>query len=107
MAKIKKFKDSDSTYKYIFICPGCNQEHVFNTTTWTFNQDFDKPTIEPSYLMKGGRPKKGLKHDTELFVCHSFITDGKIKFLEDCTHHLKGQTVDLPDYEESVSNKVL
>jgi len=30
-------------------------------------------------------------------ICHSFITDGKIQFLSDCTHHLAGQTVDLND----------
>jgi hypothetical protein len=27
--------------------------------------------------------------------CHSFITDGKIEFLSDCTHSLAGQTVEL------------
>ena len=26
-------------------------------------------------------------------------TDGRIQFLGDCTHHLAGQTVDLPDFE--------
>ena len=28
-------------------------------------------------------------------VCHSFVTDGKIQFLGDCTHELAGQTVEL------------
>ena len=27
--------------------------------------------------------------------CHSFVTDGKIRFLGDSTHKLKGQTVPL------------
>ena len=31
-------------------------------------------------------------------VCHSFVTDGKIRYLNDCTHHLKGQTVELLDF---------
>lgn len=31
------------------------------------------------------------------FVCHSFVTDGRIQFLSDCTHSLAGQTVDLPE----------
>lgn len=31
--------------------------------------------------------------------CHSFITDGKIKYLSDCNHHLAGQTIDLPKIE--------
>ena len=30
-------------------------------------------------------------------VCHTFVTDGRIQFLSDCTHALAGQTVDLPD----------
>ena len=30
-------------------------------------------------------------------TCHSFVTDGRIQFLADCTHPLAGQTVDLPE----------
>ena len=33
-------------------------------------------------------------------ICHSFVTDGRIQFLGDCTHKLAGQTVDLPDWEK-------
>lgn len=33
-------------------------------------------------------------------VCHSFVTDGRIQFLADCTHDLAGLTVDLPDFPE-------
>jgi len=32
--------------------------------------------------------------------CHSFVTDGRIQFLADCTHALANQTVDLPDWTE-------
>jgi hypothetical protein len=53
---------------------------------WGFNGDCDKPTISPSLLCKS--------HIT----CHSFIVDGKIQFLSDCTHKLAGQTVDIPDW---------
>ena len=31
-------------------------------------------------------------------ACHTFVTDGRIQFLGDCTHALAGQTVDLPDW---------
>lgn len=31
--------------------------------------------------------------------CHSYITDGKIKFLADCHHSLAGQTVEIPDWD--------
>ena len=33
-------------------------------------------------------------------VCHSFVTDGRIRFLGDCTHALKGQTVPIPEWPE-------
>jgi hypothetical protein len=32
--------------------------------------------------------------------CHSFVTDGRIQFLGDCTHHPVGQTVPLPPWDE-------
>lgn len=32
-------------------------------------------------------------------VCHSFVRDGRIQFLSDCTHKLANQTVDLPDID--------
>jgi len=34
-------------------------------------------------------------------VCHSFVTDGRIQFLTDCTHALAGQTVDIPDFDKA------
>jgi hypothetical protein len=37
-------------------------------------------------------------------VCHSFVTDGRIQFLGDCTHALANQTFDLPGWEESWAN---
>jgi hypothetical protein len=69
-----------------FYCPGCKRYHTINVDgsqypTWTFNGDYDKPTVSPSILIPG--------------CCHSFITNGKIQFLSDCKHELAGQTVDL------------
>ena len=32
-------------------------------------------------------------------VCHSFIKDGNIQYLNDCTHKLAGQTIEIPDWE--------
>lgn len=37
-------------------------------------------------------------------VCHSFITDGQIQFLNDCTHPLAGQTVPLPNFDQAMEN---
>jgi hypothetical protein len=57
---------------------------------WTFNGNLEKPTFTPSILVtmpiEGEKPK----------ICHSFVTDGRIQFLGDCTHALAGKTVDLP-----------
>jgi hypothetical protein len=53
----------------------------------------EAPTFTPSILVRyswSDGPR----------VCHSFVTGGRIQFLEDCTHHLAGQTVDLPDWED-------
>lgn len=33
-------------------------------------------------------------------VCHCYVTDGIIQFLDDCTHSLKGQNVPIPDFPE-------
>ncbi len=79
--KIKHTSDD----RYTFNCPGCKEHHVFNNT-WKFNGDYEKPTVTPSLLVTNGNP---------LYRCHSFITDGRIQFLSDCTHELAGQTVDL------------
>ena len=99
--KIKKVQKSETTWQYLFICPGCNEEHAFNDG-WEFNQDYDKPTISPSYLIHGytfddAEPKR----NSLPFRCHSFIKDGMIEYLDDCTHLLKNQTVELPDYEDN------
>jgi len=81
---------------YRFLCPGCHERdndgshlhgwHTFNDT-WTYNGDGENPTVSPSILLT--------RHDGH--VCHSFITDGKIRFLDDCTHSLAGKTVELPE----------
>lgn len=60
-------------------------------SSWSWNGDVDKPTLSPSILTIGS------KHQPR---CHSFVTDGKIRFLKDCTHELAGQTVDLLDVEK-------
>jgi hypothetical protein len=73
----------------LIVCPGCEKEHPFDQR-WEFNGDLDRPTFRPSLRVFG---KKG---ET---LCHSFVVDGRIQFLDDCAHNLKGQTVDLPEIE--------
>lgn len=95
--------------KVAFMCPGCSQMHhvtVDGSRGWTFNGDGDKPTFSPSVLVKGTVPITDREHAQIMAgetvtpaptVCHSFVTDGRIRFLGDCTHSLANQTVDLPD----------
>ncbi len=67
------------------------------------------PTISPSILVQGverltdaerARVMAGEKIDKPETVCHSFVRAGRIQFLDDCTHRLKGETVELPDLPE-------
>ncbi|MFA5187053.1 MAG: DUF6527 family protein [Patescibacteria group bacterium] len=85
---------------YIIYCPACKTHHVFYTNhsnpkcNWSFNGDCEKPTFAPSMLVKGhlGADSYG--------VCHSFVRNGQIQYLNDCTHNMAGQTMDLPDIDD-------
>jgi len=61
------------------------------TPCWTWNGSTESPTLKPSLLTKIDRGEDfgGTQ------ICHSFVTDGKVQFLGDCTHKFVGQTVDL------------
>lgn len=99
-----------------FECPGCKTHHALTTGPggWGWNGDGDRPTFTPSVLVTGSKVTKdengkwtgGWERDASgnliKEVCHSFVTDGRIQFLGDCTHELAGQTVDLPDFLEWV-----
>lgn len=103
MAKIKIIDNQNDLVTAAFYCPGCNEEHNFkyysdknkyidpNTDPWRFNYDFNKPTITPSILVT-------CSHINQR--CHSYITDGVIKYLDDCSHFLKGTTIELSEIEE-------
>lgn len=82
--------DGQTGTNHCFWCPGCDSVHAPNHT-WAYNGDPERPTFSPSILVRGG---------SENITCHSFVTDGRIQFLGDCTHALAGQTVDLPDVPE-------
>lgn len=102
--KIKKVvKDDGSPYGVRFECPGCGDPHVIPTTgdkAWAFNGSMQAPTFSPSILVRwrASDPDDPEARAIER-VCHSFVRDGRIEFLGDCTHHLAGRTVDLPEIE--------
>ena len=93
-------------YGYMIFCPACKSGHLFDKR-WTFNGNYDKPTFRASMLSRGTVPItddeadriiSGEKITPKKLVCHSFVTDGKIRFLGDCTHDMKNQTVDLKPF---------
>jgi hypothetical protein len=97
---------------FTFFCPACECAHGV-TNGWSFNFDFKKPTFTPSILVRGytispegramidrGEPvPPGMdEYPGTPTVCHSFVRDGNIEFLTDCTHKLAGKTVPLEDF---------
>lgn len=83
------------TVGYAFNCPGCGYWHGVHVAEtnhlgarWTFNGDPEKPTFEPSVLMR--------EQPTGI-TCHLFVRDGMAQFCEDSTHDLRGQSVPLPE----------
>lgn len=98
MAKLRIFEGTKGNY--LFWCPACKKEHGVWTVDegyphpiWGFNGDMEKPTINPSLLCRTQYPDR-----TD--ICHSFIRNGKIEYLSDCTHNLAGKTIDMVDYNE-------
>jgi hypothetical protein len=103
----------------MFWCPGCNGAHQVRIGEggWGYNGDPARPTFTPSILVRSGHHVPGHKNqcwckfNEELVsrgeepsgfscrICHSFVTNGRIQFLSDCTHALAGQTVDLPEFK--------
>ncbi len=87
-----------------FWCAGCNTHHAIDPTRWTWNGNTERPTFSPSVLVRSGHYADGNSdcwcnkdYGYTCEQCHSFVTDGRIQYLTDSTHHLSGQTVPLED----------
>lgn len=93
-ARVVTHQDETSVW---FWCEGCKTHHRIVTPRWGFNGDVERPTFTPSVLVTY---EEGEKFTPKR--CHSFVTDGRIQYLDDCTHELKGQTVDLSPIHESM-----
>ena len=82
---------------YYHQCAGCLQLHYVPVghpkpkATWTFHGTPEHPTFKPSMNMSWGKSR-----------CHYTITAGQVKFHDDTTHSLRGQTVPLPEIPENV-----
>ena len=82
----------------MFACPGCVEMYgssglhmlpinsEIKKPSWVWDGNLIRPTLSPSILT--GKDK--------LDVCHSFLRDGVFEFLNDCTHSLAGQHVEMP-----------
>jgi len=91
MSKVLNMIEDGKHVGYAIQCPACNTWHMVDDR-WTFNGDYEKPTFQPSINVNANTPQD--------VHCHSYITDGKIKFLSDCGHAMANMVVDLPDMEE-------
>lgn len=90
-----------------FHCPGCEGGHMVSHSgphpVWGWNGSMDAPTFTPSIRVTYPANPNAIEEFKEWRTercCHSFVTDGKIQFLGDCTHKLAGQTVEIPDWED-------
>jgi hypothetical protein len=108
MQRVARITDqSGLEVSYVFECPGCGLSHSFRTESptrglpmWTFNGDVERPTFSPSILVQWGKPQKTAEGERLPNIdmrCHSYVREGRIEFLSDCSHHLAGKTVDLPE----------
>lgn len=106
MSKVLDILGSDGeVVGYGVRCPACDAEdrghmHVFYRGSegrqgWSFDGDYANPTFSPSMLARANYGPENTPH-----VCHSFVRGGKIQYLNDCTHAMRGQTVELPPWED-------
>lgn len=78
-------------------CPGCEMHHGVpvdpaDPKHWAWNGSLEAPTLSPSVRV--------YTHANS--ICHCFIREGKIEFLNDCLHALAGQTVAMVTPAEAV-----
>ncbi len=112
--------------KYVFFwCPGCRGNHAVSVENpnnrgakWTWNGDLVRPTFSPSVIARAskmtelgekqykdwmyGKIPMPEKFDSVDTACHSFVRDGRIEFLGDCTHELAGKTVALEPVDDEL-----
>jgi hypothetical protein len=96
-----------------FFCPACEEVHQVRLKPhgpWDFNGDVDKPTIRESVLVRSGiyvpeyvatlTPDEIEERRETSVQCHSYVTDGFIKYQPDCIHpgkDFRDQTIELPN----------
>lgn len=112
MGKLSGILRSAEGDSLLWHCPGCKMAHRIQVGTgpgprWTWNGNPDKPTFNPSVLVRGTQQLTDEQMEFVLgggtvepvpLICHVFIKNGQIQFLADSTHELAGQTVPIPPF---------
>jgi len=88
--KLIKIKCKDGN-RYSFLCTGCDCYHgvIISEKGWSFNEDMEKPTFKPSLLSITGEKR-----------CHLYVEKGNLRFLNDCTHDLAGQVIEMENIDD-------
>lgn len=99
MALLSPILRSAEGERLIWWCPGCNGPHQvrYGAGGWAWTGGAERPTFAPSVLVTYDGADAG-RDGAPPAVCHSFVRDGRMEFLGDCTHALAGQTVDIPPW---------
>lgn len=83
--------------KKAFYCPACQTEHLitvkaprnYQEPVWNWNHKEELVTITPSLVFESPTGKR----------CHSFITLGRIHYMSDSEHELRGSAVNMVEKE--------
>jgi hypothetical protein len=98
---------------------------MIDTEKWTYNGNPHSPTFQPSILVSAGHylkePHKPgncycdfherfpneepMLATWRCYRCHSYVTNGEIQFLSDCSHEFKDRTMPLPDFPASLPDE--
>lgn len=110
MSKVKACVDNVNKKpngNYYFRCPATGKQiEVSTQNAWTagqqvfgFNGDVNKPTFDKAIKVVDNKVVgiNGALPANPVSVNHFIIQDGNIRYLEDCTHHMKGRTMELPE----------
>lgn len=69
-----------------FYCPACKRGHKvwLGANGWEYNGNASAPTFWPSIKVESA-------DELGPTICHSFVINGQIEYLADCTHAMRGQ----------------
>lgn len=102
---------------HLWYCPACKTWHGGNVNlnnygpNWNFDNNYNNPTFSPSFLVRSGHHIAGSSSDDcwckynkdhpddqapfKCGICHTFVRDGKIEYLSDCTHEFAGKIINM------------